>query len=78
MKLVVIHGAPGVGKLTTARALAALTGFRVFHNHLTFDLAKAIFDFPTPPFVRLAAAVRLATREGAGPHLHVRVRPAGG
>lgn len=65
MKLVVIHGAPGVGKLTTARALAALTGFRVFHNHLTFDLAGAIFDFPTPPFVRLAEAVRLATLEAA-------------
>lgn len=65
MKLVVIHGAPGVGKLTTARALAALTGFRVFHNHLTFDLAKAVFDFPTPPFARLAEAVRLATLESA-------------
>jgi chloramphenicol 3-O-phosphotransferase len=65
VKLVVIHGAPGVGKLTTARALAALTGFRVFHNHLTFDLAKAVFDFPTPPFVRLAETVRLATLEAA-------------
>ena len=56
MKLVVIHG---------ARALAALTGFRVFHNHLTFDLAKAVFDFPTPPFARLAETVRLATLEAA-------------
>jgi hypothetical protein len=65
VKLVVIHGAPGVGKLTTARALAALTGFRVFHNHLTFDLAKAVFDFPTPPFVRPAETVRLATLEAA-------------
>jgi hypothetical protein len=63
--LVVIYGAPGVGKLTTAKALATLTGFRVFHNHLTFDLAKAVFDFPTPPFQRLAETVRLATFEAA-------------
>jgi len=63
--LVVIYGAPGVGKLTTAKALAALTGFKVFHNHLAFDLAKAVFDFPTPPFQRLAEAIRLATIEAA-------------
>ena len=65
MKLVVIYGAPGVGKLTTAKALAALTGFRIFHNHLSFDLAKAVFDFPTPPFLRLVETVRLATFEAA-------------
>ena len=65
MTLVVIYGAPGVGKLTTARALAALTGFRIFHNHLSFDLAKAVFEFPTLPFQRLAETVRLATFEAA-------------
>jgi hypothetical protein len=65
MKLVFIYGAPGVGKLTTAKALAALTGFRIFHNHLSFDLAKAVFDFPTPPFRELAEKVRLATFEAA-------------
>ena len=42
MKLVVIYGAPGVGKLTTAKALAELTGFRLFHNHLSFDLVSAV------------------------------------
>jgi len=30
VRLVVIYGAPAVGKLTTARALAALTGFKLF------------------------------------------------
>ena len=38
MTLVFIYGPPGVGKLTTARALAELTGFRVFHDHLTVNL----------------------------------------
>jgi hypothetical protein len=37
----------------------------LFHNHLTFDLVKAVFDFPTPQFGRLAEAIRLATFEAA-------------
>ena len=65
MTLVVLYGAPGAGKLTTARALGALTGFKVFHNHLSFDLVKAVFDFPTPPFLELMERIRLATFEAA-------------
>lgn len=65
MKLVVIYGAPGVGKFTTAKALAALTGYRLFHNHLTFDLVKSVFDFPSPPFFELAEKIRLVTFDAA-------------
>jgi len=65
MKLVTLYGAPGVGKLTTARALAAQTGFRLFHNHLTFDLVKSLFEFPSPPFGRLAERIRLSAFEAA-------------
>jgi len=65
VKLVFIYGAPGVGKLTTAQALAALTGFKLFHNHLSFNLVKAIFDFPSPPFGELAVTIRLAAIEAA-------------
>jgi len=65
VKLVVIYGAPGVGKLTTALALGNLTGFRVFHNHLSFNLVRAIFDFPSPPFLDLMQTIRLATFEAA-------------
>ena len=32
------QGLPSVGKLTIARELAKLTGFEVFHNHLTVGL----------------------------------------
>jgi hypothetical protein len=60
MKLITLYGAPGVGKLTTARALAELTGFRLFHNHLTFDLVKSLFDFPSPSFAKLAEQIRLS------------------
>ena len=65
MKLVVIYGAPGVGKRATARALAELTGFRLFHSHLSFDLVKVVFDFPTPPLHRLSETIRLETFEAA-------------
>jgi hypothetical protein len=65
VKLLVIYGAPGVGKLTTALAVGNLTGFRVFHNHLSFNLVRAIFDFPSPPFLDLMQTIRLATFEAA-------------
>jgi hypothetical protein len=60
MKLVYIHGAPAVGKLTVARELARLTGFRLFHNHLTVDLVSSLFDFGSEPFIRLREQIWLA------------------
>jgi hypothetical protein len=60
MLLVFIHGAPAVGKLTVARELAALTGFPLFHNHLTVDLVSSLFAFGTPSFVRLREQIWLA------------------
>jgi chloramphenicol 3-O-phosphotransferase len=60
MKLVFLHGPPAVGKLTIARALAALTGFRLFHNHLTVDLVSSLFPFGSEPFILLREQIWLA------------------
>jgi hypothetical protein len=60
MKLVFLHGPPAVGKLTIARELAALTGFRLFHNHLTVDLVSSLFPFGSEPFILLREQVWLA------------------
>lgn len=60
MLLVFIHGAPAVGKLTVARELAGLTGFPLFHNHLTVDLVSSLFAFGTPSFVSLREQIWLA------------------
>ena len=66
MKLVFIHGAPAVGKLSVARELAKLTGFRLFHNHLTVDLVSSVFPFGSEPFVLLREQVWLSVfREAA-------------
>src|SRR5215208_1148170 len=60
MKLIFLHGLPGVGKLTVARELAQLTGFPVFHNHLAVDLVGAVFEFGSRPFVELREMIWLA------------------
>ena len=53
MWLLFLHGPPGSGKLTVARELKTLTGFRLFHNHLAVDLLESVFEFGSPPFVDL-------------------------
>lgn len=59
MKLLLIYGAPAVGKLTVAREVAKRTMFPVFHNHLTHDLAAAIYTPFSPPFVDLYKQVQI-------------------
>lgn len=59
MKLIYLHGPPAAGKYTIAQALEAKVGARLFHNHLTIDVAKAIFEFGTPAFWDLVDALRL-------------------
>src|SRR5690349_13434748 len=63
MKLLFLYGPPAVGKLTVAIEVAALTGFKLFHNHVSFDLATDLFDLGTRAFGRLVDTVRLAVFE---------------
>ncbi len=43
MKFVLIFGPQAVGKMTVGRELAQLTGFRLFHNHMTLEPLLALF-----------------------------------
>lgn len=65
MQLIVLYGPPGVGKLTVGRELSALTGFRLFHNHVTVDLVTSIFPPNTEAWDRLARRIRLTVFEEA-------------
>ena len=59
MNLIFIYGAPGVGKLTVAKELARVTGYNLFHNHLTVDLVSSIFPFSTKAHSDLVEKIRL-------------------
>jgi hypothetical protein len=65
MRLVFLYGPPGVGKLTVARELVALTGFKLFHNHLTVDLVAAVFPRGSPAFGPLVQRFRREMFEAA-------------
>ena len=56
--LVIITGPHAVGKMTVGQELAKITGLRLFHNHMSIELALKLFDFGTPEFRTLNATVR--------------------
>jgi len=65
VNLIFVHGMPGVGKLTVARELSRLTGYKLFHNHLTVDLVESVFEFGTQAFVELRESIWLSVFEKA-------------
>lgn len=60
MNLIYISGPPAVGKLTVATELAALTSYKLFHNHLSIDCVLPVFDFDSEPFWHLVNQIRNA------------------
>lgn len=63
MRLIYLHGAPAVGKLTVARHLVELTGARLFDNHVAIDLARSVLDFEEDGFWELVTRSRLLVLE---------------
>lgn len=69
-KLVVIFGPPAVGKMTVGRELAQLTGLKLFHNHMSIELALNFFKFGEPGFYSLLSKLRrFVFEEMAASHL---------
>jgi hypothetical protein len=56
--LVCVTGPPAVGKMTVGRAVCDLTGFRLFHNHMSIEPLLGVYDFGTPSFARINAMIR--------------------
>jgi hypothetical protein len=65
MHLVVLFGPPAVGKMTVGHELCRLTGYRLFHNHLTIEPFLEVFEFGSPSFVRLSSEFRRRVVEEA-------------
>ncbi len=59
MKMIIIYGPPGVGKLTVAKRLASKTKFKLFHNHLTTDLIASFFELWSDSFWNTLDEVRV-------------------
>jgi deoxyadenosine/deoxycytidine kinase len=65
MNFVLLYGPPGVGKLTVARELARVTGFKLFDNHVSIDAIRHVFDFDDEAFWPLNVRLRLDVYEAA-------------
>jgi hypothetical protein len=51
--------------MTVGHELARLTGFKLFHNHMSVEPILEIFDFGTPPYGRLVGEIRRRVVEEA-------------
>ena len=58
-RLIFLYGPPAVGKLTVARAIAERRGYRILHNHVTFDAVAEVLPVGTPMFWEVLDKVRL-------------------
>jgi hypothetical protein len=65
MDLLVIFGPSAVGKMTVGREIARLTGYKLFHNHMTVEPVLELFEFGSPSFVRLVSEFRTRVIEEA-------------
>ena len=48
MKLAILIGPHAVGKMTVGQHLSELSGYKLFHNHLSIELVAPFFSFSTP------------------------------
>ena len=44
--------------MTVGQAIAERTGLRLFHNHLSIELALRYFEYGTPAFHRISESIR--------------------
>ena len=56
--LLFVVGPPAVGKMSVGQAIAERTGLRLFHNHISIELALRYFDYGTPAFRRINGEIR--------------------
>ncbi|WP_010274247.1 AAA family ATPase [Paenibacillus senegalensis] len=65
MKFILLIGPQAVGKMSVGQELAELTGFKLFHNHMSIDFVTALFSYGSPEGKRLIQRIRRAVFEEA-------------
>lgn len=63
MSVCVIYGPVASGKLTTARAFAELTNYKVFHNHLIQDITVDLFPYDREDLRKTRANLNMRIRK---------------
>jgi hypothetical protein len=58
MEFIVIFGPPAVGKMAVGLELEKLTNYKLFHNHMTFELIYNFFDVNDQKFWLLVREFR--------------------
>ena len=58
MKFVILIGPQAVGKMTVGQEVAKITGFKLFHNHMTIELVRLIFDYDKIAYKKMNAVLR--------------------
>lgn len=57
-KFILIIGPQAVGKMTVGQELAKLTGYKLFHNHMTIEMVRLIFDYDRDAYRRMNQLIR--------------------
>jgi predicted kinase len=63
--LIYLYGPPASGKLTVAEKLAELTGYTLFHNHVTVNAIGSVFPFGSEAYEDVLHRLRLDVFETA-------------
>ena len=58
MKFVMIIGPQAVGKMTVGQELQKITGLKLFHNHMTIELVRLIFDYDKETYHKMNKIIR--------------------
>ena len=56
--LIIIIGPHAVGKMTVGQELEKITGLKLFHNHMSIELARKLFEFSDPEYKKLNQTIR--------------------
>ncbi len=64
-KLLILYGAEASGKLTIARELTSLSALKLFHNHVSIEVGRVLFEYGEAAYNQLVWKVRLAVFEAA-------------